>query len=35
MTISQDGRPAEAGYVFQAARLLPWRSVMDNMLFVQ
>ena len=33
--ITQDGRPARAGYVFQAARLLPWRTVMDNMLFVQ
>ena len=33
--ITQDGKPAHAGYVFQAARLLPWRSVMDNMLFVQ
>ena len=33
--ITQDGRPARAGYVFQAARLLPWRSVMDNMMFVQ
>ena len=35
MSITQDGKPARAGYVFQAARLLPWRSVMDNMLFVQ
>jgi len=33
--ITQNGRPARAGYVFQAARLLPWRTVMDNMLFVQ
>jgi len=35
VSITQDGRPAHAGYVFQAARLLPWRTVMDNMLFVQ
>jgi len=33
--ITQDGRPAVKGYVFQAARLLPWRTVMDNLLFVQ
>jgi NitT/TauT family transport system ATP-binding protein len=35
VTITQDGRPARAGYVFQSARLLPWRTVMDNLLFVQ
>jgi NitT/TauT family transport system ATP-binding protein len=33
--ITHDGREAAAGYVFQAARLLPWRTVMDNLLFVQ
>jgi NitT/TauT family transport system ATP-binding protein len=33
--ITQDGRPAKLGYVFQAPRLLPWRSVMDNLLLVQ
>jgi NitT/TauT family transport system ATP-binding protein len=33
--ISEDGGKARVGYVFQAPRLLPWRSVMDNMLFVQ
>jgi NitT/TauT family transport system ATP-binding protein len=35
VSITQDGQPAHAGYVFQAARLLPWRTVIDNMLFVQ
>lgn len=35
VTITQDNRDAEPGYVFQAARLLPWRTVMDNLLFVQ
>jgi NitT/TauT family transport system ATP-binding protein len=33
--IEQDGHRARVGYVFQAPRLLPWRSVIDNMLFVQ
>lgn len=35
VTITQSGKEAAPGYVFQAARLLPWRSVMDNLLFVQ
>jgi NitT/TauT family transport system ATP-binding protein len=35
VTITQDNHDANPGYVFQAARLLPWRSVMDNLLFVQ
>jgi NitT/TauT family transport system ATP-binding protein len=35
VTITQDSHDANPGYVFQAARLLPWRSVMDNLLFVQ
>lgn len=35
VTITQDNRDAEPGYVFQAARLLPWRTVLDNLLFVQ
>jgi NitT/TauT family transport system ATP-binding protein len=35
VSITEGGKQADAGYVFQAARLLPWRSVMDNMLFVQ
>jgi NitT/TauT family transport system ATP-binding protein len=33
--ITKDGARARVGYVFQAPRLLPWRSVIDNMLFVQ
>ena len=34
-TSPRTDRRARVGYVFQAPRLLPWRSVMDNMLFVQ
>ena len=33
--ITEDSARARVGYVFQAPRLLPWRSVLDNMLFVQ
>jgi NitT/TauT family transport system ATP-binding protein len=33
--ITEGGREACLGYVFQAARLLPWRTVLDNLLFVQ
>jgi len=33
--ITHEGHAAAPGYVFQAARLLPWRTVMDNLLFVQ
>lgn len=33
--ITQEGHDAAPGYVFQAARLLPWRTVLDNLLFVQ
>lgn len=35
VSITQDDGKAKIGYVFQAARLLPWRNVMDNLLFVQ
>lgn len=31
----QDGVPAKVGYVFQEPRLLPWRTVLDNMVYVQ
>ncbi len=33
--IREGDRRARVGYVFQAPRLLPWRTVMQNMLFVQ
>jgi NitT/TauT family transport system ATP-binding protein len=32
--VSEGDRPARLGYVFQDPRLLPWRTVMDNMLYV-
>lgn len=32
--VDQDGKPARKGYVFQSPRLLPWRTVMQNMLYV-
>ena len=36
ITIAHEGTgEARVGYVFQAPRLLPWMSVMDNMMFVK
>lgn len=32
--VTQDGKKALLGYVFQDPRLLPWRTVMQNMLYV-
>ena len=34
VSVTQDGKPALLGYVFQDPRLLPWRTVMQNMLYV-
>src|SRR5690606_15240672 len=33
--VADDGSPATLGYVFQDPRLLPWRTVTENMMYVQ
>lgn len=33
--MNQNGREAKLAYVFQEPRLLPWRSVFDNLMYVQ
>lgn len=35
VSVTEGDRPARLGYVFQDARLLPWRTVMGNMLYVR
>lgn len=33
--MKEDGKPAKLAYVFQEPRLLPWRSIYDNLMYVQ
>jgi NitT/TauT family transport system ATP-binding protein len=35
VTIGDTGHPGKLAYVFQEPRLLPWRSIFDNLMYVQ
>jgi NitT/TauT family transport system ATP-binding protein len=35
VTIGKSDEPAKLAYVFQEPRLLPWRSIFDNLMYVQ
>ncbi|MDF2823170.1 MAG: ssuB [Mycobacterium sp.] len=35
VAIGNTGKPAKLAYVFQEPRLLPWRSIFDNLMYVQ
>lgn len=35
VTVGSPGRQAKLAYVFQEPRLLPWRSIFDNLMYVQ
>ncbi|CAN3129951.1 ABC transporter ATP-binding protein [Mycobacterium sp. smrl_JER01] len=35
VTVGSGGRQAKLAYVFQEPRLLPWRSIFDNLMYVQ